>query len=395
MGELKKYPLVLLFFGGMLLFVLIDMLMPDRGMSAFENRVLTQRPVFDTEFLETDSFGEGYQVFSTEWSEWAFDYNEYAKDQLLLRDSWINMQSAFELAQGKLENGGVWFAKDSYLIAKNNVFTAVQEANLPLNTRAVCELAQRHEGKVTAMIVPSPANVLSDKLKWDPPQIDENSMLDSIYAQMEDSGATVIDLRDTFASFEEESVYYRTDHHWTTETGAALGYIAYCESQGISPQLPPEDLLTSVPDFLGTNYAKSKKLGTEPENLSYYNFPNLLTVYAYESDDTLTEEAGPIMDASKLDTYDKYAAFLRGNNGYSEIEGNGKGSILLIKDSYGNCFAPYLIEDYARIGIIDLRAWFSVDETIAQNQYDEILVLYSFDNFSSDAYARRMLSEMQ
>lgn len=42
----------------------------------------------------------------------------------------------------------------------------------------------------------------------------------------------------------------------------------------------------------------------------------------------------------KFNTRDKYAAFLDGNNGYSVIEGDGEGSILVVKDSYANSFNP-------------------------------------------------------
>lgn len=397
-----RHPIIFLFFGFLAIFVIADLITPDRETSQLENRSLTQAPNFETASFagapaNTAEIGEKYEAFSDEWKRWATAYGEYTKDQLLFRDEWVGMQSFFESAQGKLENGGVWFGKDGYLIAKNDVFTNFQQNSLPVNTTAVCELAERHPGKVSTMIIPSPANILSDKLRWSPPQINENAMLDDIFVDFTDAGAQVIDLRPTFLASEEtgEQLYYQTDHHWTTSGGAWLAYNALCESAGRAPIAPPKELLTELPDFLGTNYSKSRHFGTQSEPLYYYDFPNTLTVYKYKSDDTLQEEAGPLMDTAKLDEYDKYGAFLRGNNGYSVLEGNGEGSILVIKDSYGNSFVPYLIESYGTIGIIDLRAWFTVDDVIEEGAYDEILVLYSFDSFSSDAYARRMATSIQ
>ena len=82
---------------------------------------------------------------------------------------------------------------------------------------------------------------------------------------------------------------------------------------------------------------------------------------------------------------DKYKAFLRGNNGYSVLEGNGTGSILIIKDSYANAFIPSLVEDYASIGIVDFRYLNKkVDSLIERGGYDEILVLFSFQGFMDD-----------
>ena len=88
-----------------------------------------------------------------------------------------------------------------------------------------------------------------------------------------------------------------------------------------------------------------------------------------------------------LDTRDKYRAFLRGNNGYSEIEGSGEGNILVVKDSYANCFIPFLTADYAKIGVVDFRDNLDkLDAIMAQGGYDKVLFLYSLDGFSTDTY---------
>ena len=75
-----------------------------------------------------------------------------------------------------------------------------------------------------------------------------------------------------------------------------------------------------------------------------------------------------------------------GNNGYSEIEGSGKGSILVVKDSYANSFVPYLTANYKKIGVVDFRNFkYGLDSTIEKEGYDEVLILYNFQTFISDA----------
>ena len=67
------------------------------------------------------------------------------------------------------------------------------------------------------------------------------------------------------------------------------------------------------------------------------------------------------------------------------IEGDGTGSILVVKDSYANSFVPYLTANYAKIGVVDLRSFaYGLDTTIAQEGYDQILILYNFQTFLSD-----------
>ncbi len=378
--NLRHFPLILLFFAAIAIYSIADTLAPSREFSEMENRTLTQAPAFDPAAF-----------FNNQWTK---EFGEYTKDQFLFRDEWIGLQSFLETAQGKLENNGVWFANNDYLIAKNTVFTEAQTRTLALNTEALASLAQRHPGQVSAMIVPSPANILSSELRYNPPQVDENTLLDETYAQLTAAGAKTIDLRPSFNdAVTSGQLYYRTDHHWTTTGGAYKAYRAFSYANGQTPVAPEESFLRSVPNFFGTNYAKARKFSEAPDVLEYYDLPYTLTVYKPDGNGGYTEEPGPMMDAAKLDTYDKYGAFLRGNNGYSVLEGSGEGSILVVKDSYGNSFIPYLTQNYAKIGIIDLRAWFEVDKTFAEGGYDEILVLYSFDNFTTDTNAVRMMAE--
>ena len=88
--------------------------------------------------------------------------------------------------------------------------------------------------------------------------------------------------------------------------------------------------------------------------------------------------------------YDKYAMFLHGNNGLSRVEGSGTGKILVIKDSYANSFVPYLTANYAAIDVVDFRNYnYGLDQLIAANDYDQILVLYSYASFTTDPYLYR------
>ena len=77
-------------------------------------------------------------------------------------------------------------------------------------------------------------------------------------------------------------------------------------------------------------------------------------------------EATGLYDTDKLTVYDKYAMFLHGNNGLSRVQGDGTGKILVIKDSYANCFVPYLTANYADIDVVDFRNYnFGLDQLIA------------------------------
>ena len=61
-------------------------------------------------------------------------------------------------------------------------------------------------------------------------------------------------------------------------------------------------------------------------------------------------------------------------------------SLLIIRDSYMDSLSPFLLESYSRIHILDLRYYrASLSDYISQNGFDDVLVCYSIDNFSTDS----------
>jgi len=354
-----------------------DILKPDTYISALENRVLNQFPTFSTDALLNN--------------QWTKDYGEYVRDQFILRDWWMKEHSFIEqYTLAKLEIGDVWLAKNEYLMAKAPLQASLNDRVTQANIRVVCNLAKQYPGRVYVMIVPSASNILSGYLRFNPPHMDENAAMDMMFKQFSDQGVHVIDLRDDFLkhSASGEQLYYRTDHHWTTDGGALLAYEEFCGSTGRAPIMPDAGSKHTVDGFLGTNYAKTLSIGITADKLIYYDFHNPISIEKRGSDGSVSFENGSIMDYDKLSAYDKYAAFLRGNNGYSYIEGNGSGSVLLIKDSYGNCFAPFLIQNYKNIGIIDLRARQTINDIVKADS--DILVLYSFQSFIEDVNLMRL-----
>lgn len=367
---LKRFPIVPLFFLFLFGFSLLDMLWPKREFSELENRKLAQEPAFSL---------AGIAAKDDPWME---KYAEYVKDQFAFRDRWIDLKSRAEAVLLKTENNGVWLGKDHYLFAKYLSIGSRFEMNLG----AVERMAERHPGKVSVMIVPSASLILSEKLPWQTPAADEDAALDTILQRCSGKAANVYDLREALRAHKEEYIFYRTDHHWTSD-GAYLAYEQFAQAH--PENFPLFDRAAAnekqVLDFYGTNYSKARNYNVVPDVITYYDLPNVLTVYTAEADGTERAEPGPLYNYSDFETRDKYKAFLRGNNGYSVLEGNGTDSILVIKDSYANAFLPYLTADYATIGIVDYRYLNErVDSLIERGGYDEILVLYSFQGFMND-----------
>ena len=369
--QLKAYPIVVLFLAFLMGFAILDELWPKRGYSEMENRDLAQRPAFSIAGVMSKDPNK----------TWMAQYNEYTKDQVAFRDGWINVKSRTENVLLKTENNGVWYGDDHYLFAKALEVGPYYQRNLG----ALQKFAERHPGQADVMIVPSASLVLEEKLPWRAPIMDEDAYLDEVGAKL-GGLANVYDMRGVLAAHKDEYIFYRTDHHWTTD-GAFYAYEAYAQANGLPVFDRAAAQARTAEGFYGTNYSKARNHDAVADTITWYDLPNQLTLFKTQKDGTKAQEAGPLMDTAALETRDKYRAFLRGNNGYSEIEGSGEGSILVVKDSYANCFIPFLTADYAKIGVVDFRDNLDkLDAIMAQGGYDKVLFLYSLDGFSTDTY---------
>lgn len=379
-GGLIHYPVLILFsvfFVGMFL---LDCVTPDRTVSELENTTLTQRPKVTAQILSSAGLNRFFN-----------DYTQYTKDQIPGRDAWISLQSFVETALlQKTQSGGILLGDKGQMFDRTYGLVSSEERTLPRNIAAVASLAARCPGKVYVMVAPAASSIYPERVPAHAPLLQEESYLGQIQAAVEQAGGVYLPLEDALSAHKDEYIYYRTDHHWTTQ-GAYYAYSELCSAFGLEPFDRAAHTAVDVPDFYGTFYSRARTWNAQPDTLTYYDLDNPLTIYTVTGPGMPTEgQTTGLYDLDKLDVYDKYAAFLHGNNGLSRVEGDGEGRILVIKDSYANSFVPFLTANYAQIDVVDLRNYnYGLDGLIAENGYDQILVLYSFDSFKSDPYLYR------
>lgn len=315
---------------------------------------------------------------------WMGEVERFLKDRFPLRTQMINGACLVdEAVLGQREHSGILIGADSHMYTRRFSWSEEEEKQLNKNIEAVCTLGQTYPGLVTAMIVPPASIIEPELLPAYAPQIDENQLFNQIVDRMAED-TSVLDLREAFTQQKDRQLYYRTDHHWTTD-GALLAYEVYCNSVNLQPILPEEDRGIEVP-FLGTHYASTRLWNVKPDVLRY--FPSTAAMEIYEIAGELNMTPGgpkPLINDNKLSAYDKYSAFLDGNHGFTRIHGKGTGRVLLVKDSYGNSFAPFLVENYAQIDVIDYRSYpYGLASLQEEYDYDQILILYCFQSFISD-----------
>lgn len=92
-------------------------------------------------------------------------------------------------------------------------------------------------------------------------------------------------------------------------------------------------------------------------------------------------------DLSKAEGDDPYSVFFGGNQALVDIKTQGQQgkTLLIIKDSFGNCFAPFAAAHYARTIVVDLRyVNLPVSKLMRVYPADDILILYNTAQFMDD-----------
>ena len=306
------------------------------------------------------------------------ELEQYLTDQVPLRDDWVTLKIYLELAVGKRESGGVYIGRDKYLMDK---FTSYSKKQLAANAAALAELQKKLAAEDISMdtiLVPVAAQVLTDKLPAYAPVADYAAILEVLT----DAGVDTTDVFFTLAAHSSENIYYRTDHHWTS-LGA---YYAYCAWRGIEPNVDEWTQEILCDNFHGTTWNKVPLPSVPAEEITaWYKHINRSVSYnngQYETDS--------IYERKYLSGSDQYAVFLNSNQAQTVISGSGKsGKLLLIKDSYGNTFSQFPVEDYAEVHVLDLRFFKGdVTEYAKENDITDALVLYGVQNFVKDTTLR-------
>ncbi len=384
--SLKQYPLLVFFALFILGLFVADMFATGREFSEMENRYLKQRPKFSIKALVEN--------------EYTLDYEKFINDQFVARDAWITLKSVSETALGKIENNGVAYGRDDYQFQKA---PTADEETLGNNLGYLQEFLETYQGHVTVGIIPNSYQVLENKTPVSFPGVDQEPYIRQIYEGVKGRVDT-LDLLSVMTQHRDEYIYYRTDHHWTT-LGAFYAYQAYAQSRGLAAAGPEqiEPYAHNVEGFLGTYYSKSKKFDTRSDTITWYDFPvGEVTIDGKTTILNSQKQEIPVegmYEVAKWQERDKYAAFLYGNNGLTVIPSQcnlnhqeGRTSrVLVIKDSYGNSFAPFLTWSYDEVYVVDLRSLTEkMSELTARVQFDDVLVLYNYQSFESDRNIARL-----
>ena len=136
-------------------------------------------------------------------------------------------------------------------------------------------------------------------------------------------------------------------------------------------------------------------MAANPDTVIAYEPNGVKTLTAHQADGTVLENYRIIADVSTWNSSSKYNCFIAGDQPYEEIHNpaiTDGSSAVVVKDSYGNAFVPFLVDHYQDVYVIDFRYYSgSISQFVAQNQIDDVIFL---NNLNATG-AKNLLDSLQ
>lgn len=357
---------------GIFLFFLIiafafNLFSKDKKYSESENRMLAQKPEFSMANLASGKYMK--------------DMEDYVTDQFFIRDKWINLKVLEDLALGKRESNGVYIGKKDHLM---EIPTAPNQKALDNNLDAISNFSASHPDINTVMtLIPNAAYVYNHLVPRNAPVRDQEADIKYVQSAVGTS-LNFVDLTKTMTSHKDEEIYYKTDHHWTT-LGAKYAFDALSTALGIDSPTQEYTIYPVTHSFQGTLTSKSG-YDKGKDTIELYIPQNVNTDCLVNFVDEGKRTAS-MYESAALENKDKYEVFFGGNHSRVDISTpmEGKKNLLLFKDSYANCFIPFLVPYYRNTIVIDPRYYYdNIESLITDNEITDILFLYNVNTFLGD-----------
>lgn len=291
------------------------------------------------------------------------------------RDLLTSLKTTIELSTGRQETDGIFVLSDRLV---ENV-PAVSEQEMALAAEHISSFAERFDGTVSWMLVPTASSIRRDLLPVYAEIPPQKAVIDKAYELVSEKVGT-IDCYSTLAA-SRGNVYYRTDPHWTS-LGAYMGYSSCSNQMGFSPLAADRFDIEHVSHSFTGSLCERIGYSLPPDTIDLYS-PHGSTVSAamsvYNGEEWVPHEG--MYFRERLD--DGYAVFPGGETALTIETNLSAPALLVMGDSYANALLPFFASHYSRITLVDVAT--PEDELrslIDLNTYDQILLCGTLNSFA-------------
>lgn len=361
----------------LLTFSVILLLPADKESIEAENRTMATIPPVTEETIFSGSFASGFESF--------------VGDNISNRSFFTQLSKKIESLKGIIPDTGKVISankdigtgttqKQTLLVVDNTIMEMFirneeQEANY---AKAVNTFAQNlpENIKIFSMIIPTQLEFREPMYKN--LQDSQESAIKSIDEKL-DTRITPVDAYGILADHSDEYIYFRTDHHWT-QLGAYYDYLQFMITEGGNAVNKEDFEKNKINGVLGYLYDQSDvpEIASNPDTIEWYDIDPqshiTTTMYNTDANGEFYQYNGTMYDRTKAN----YQFFFSSDHPVVEMVNNdipdGK-TIVVVKDSYTNVFAPWLIKSYGKVILVDPRIYTEKFSKITERyDVDEVLV---------------------
>ncbi|MDE7390608.1 MAG: hypothetical protein K2M82_06685 [Lachnospiraceae bacterium] len=344
--------------------------LPMSDYSELEKRSLSEMPEVTAENVLNGTFGQKFET--------------YLADHMPMRTFWVGANSYYDMYSGRNGSNGVYKGEDGFLFAVPVNYSTTLDSNVEY----IDEFARSVNLPTYMCIIPSAGYIMGDKLPSRHYEYNDDALIDVVKYDLNELNSNIkyVDVVQDFKlKADSEQLYYKTDHHWTS-LGAYECYTTLGRSLGYTPTPKNKFKVEKYYNFYGTSYGKAGLWDNDGESIELWknaeHTKTNITVTIAENGEVTSTNSMFFMDNMYSD--DQYTTFLDGNHGLvtitnSYVENDKR--LLVLRDSYTHCLAPFLADNYSEIVLVDLRYYKgTVSDLVKTENIDQILALYSLDS---------------
>ena len=287
------------------------------------------------------------------------------------------------------------FLTDGMFLYGDAVYTPAyfseKYAGYYLQTAAYYKSLFGEDTTVSVVVAPVSAMVIdNESVKARIP--DQGKIMDDM-AALADPSVNFVDTYSEMYAHRNEYLFFKSDHHWTAR-GAYYAYRAFAESRGLTP--------TALDDFdykiINDSYHGSMYSFTGDARVK--NFTDTIEAFVTRKKVTMTitgqNGATYRYDSPVVESNHTYVTFIAGDNPYTVINvpENPQGkNVLVLKDSFGNAFVPFLCEHFGNIIVVDTRyTTMNVYEQLKDYGLTDIVFVNNVQAANSYAWSKKYLA---
>ena len=292
------------------------------------------------------------------------------------------------------ENLNADFLADGLFIYGDGVYTQAyySEANSKVYAQTAAYYQKLFGCRVNVVIAPVSSMVITN------PSVtskiaDQKEMLANMKA-LYDPAVNFVDVYPGLWEHRHDYLFYRTDHHWT-QRGAYYAYEAWAKSVDLEPT-PLEDFEFAIhqEEYQGSMYnwtldPRVKEFHDSVE-VFYPTKKNTMTV---------TDKNGKTWQFNScINSNSGYLCFISGDHPYTVInvpDNPQDKNALVLKDSFGNAFVPFLCEHFGNIIVVDARyTTMNVYNQLKDYGIDDIFFVNNIQAANTYGWAKRYMERV-